>query len=140
MDAPTTTFIDRPFAPPLDIELDLPAPPSVNRLWMRAKSGKRHVFSTPAYRDWKRQADLTVGALAQLRGVKPILGCFEAIIILSEKHTGIDADNAAKALIDYARRCNLITDDGPKYMRRVVIEWGDAPHGCKLIIRPREPN
>ena len=132
-------MLDRPFGAPIDIELDLPAPPSTNRLWMRAKSGKRQVFTAPAYTAWKREADALIGAMAQLRGVKPILGPFEATIILSEKHTRIDLDNT-KAVLDYAVRCHLVTDDGPKYLRRLLIEWGDAPHGCRLIIKPREPN
>lgn len=136
--APST--IDRPFAAPLDIELDLPAPPSVNRVWMRAKAGKRQVFTAPEYTKWKRAADDLIGSLAQLRGVKPIPAQFEAHIILSERHTRIDLDNASKALLDYAVRCALVTDDGPKYLRRLVAEWGIAHHGCRLILRPREPN
>lgn len=132
------SIIDRPFAPPLDIELDLPAPPSVNRIWQRAKAGKRHVYTAPVYTAWKREADALIGAMAQLRGVKPIFGAFEATVILSEKHTKIDLDNAVKPLLDYAKRINLITDDGPKFQRRTVLQWGYAPHGCKLILRPWE--
>jgi hypothetical protein len=43
-----------------------------------------------------------------------------------------------KVSVDYARALGLITDDSPKYMRRVVIEWGHAPHGCRLILRAWE--
>lgn len=133
-------MLDRPFAPPLDIELDLPAPPSVNRVWMRAKAGKRQTFTAPAYKAWKREADNMIAAAAQFRGVKPLPAQFEAHIILSERHTSIDLDNSAKCVLDYAVRCNLVVDDGPKYLRRLLIEWGDAPLGCRLILRAREPN
>lgn len=136
--AAAISFVDRPFACPPDIVLDLPAPPSVNRVWMRAKAGKRHVFSAPAYVKWKRASDNLIGSLAQLRGVKPLPGCFEATIILSEKHTRIDLDNSAKSVLDYAVRACLVVDDGPKYMRRLLLEWGTAPHGCRLILRPVE--
>lgn len=131
----TPSMADPPFACPPDIVLDLPAPPSVNRIWMRAKAGKRQVFSSPEYKAWKRRADDLIGGLAQFRGVKPILGAFEADIVLSEKHTKIDLDNGVKALIDYCVRCNLVTDDAPKYLRRVVVAWGEAPHGCRLTLK-----
>jgi Holliday junction resolvase RusA-like endonuclease len=133
-------MLDRPFGAPLDIELDLPPPPSANRIWKRAKSGKRQVFTSPEYTAWKRAADGLIGVTAQLRGVQPILGQFEAIVILCERQNKLDLDNSLKSLLDYAKRLCLITDDGPKYLRRVVAEWGDAPHGCRLILRPREPN
>lgn len=133
-------YIDRPFGCPLDIQLDLPPPPSTNKIWMRSKAGKRAVFTSPEYSAWKRAADDLIASMAQFRGVKPIGGAFEAHIILSEKHTRIDLDNAAKATLDYAVRCNLVIDDGPQYLRKLLIEWGYAPHGCRLILRPREPN
>lgn len=133
--------VDRPFGAPInDIELDLPAPPSTNRIWQRSKAGKRAVFTSAEYSTWKRTSDDLIGSMAQLRGVKPIPREFEAHIILSERHTRIDLDNACKALLDYAVRCNLVVDDSPKYLRRLVAEWGYAPAGCRLILRPREPN
>jgi Holliday junction resolvase RusA-like endonuclease len=133
-------MIDRPFGAPIDIQIDLPVPPSTNRIWQRAKSGKRAVYTSPEYKAWKRAADDLVAAMAQFRGVKPILGAFEATIILSERHTRIDLDNSVKALLDYAVRSNLVVDDAPKFLRRLLVEWGHAPHGCRLILRPREPN
>lgn len=135
------SMVDRPFgAPIVDIELDLPPPPSVNSIWKRAKAGQRQVYSTPQYKAWKRRCDDAIAEMAQLRGVKPIAGAFEAHIILCPRQNRIDLDNACKSLLDYAVRCNLVTDDGPKYLRRLVCEWGNAPHGCRLILRPREPN
>lgn len=128
---------DAPFhCPPGNIMLDLPAPPSTNRIWMRAKAGKRAVFTSPEYKSWKRRADDLIGAMAQLRGVKPIRGAFEIEITLSEKHTKVDLDNSAKALLDYCVRCSLVTDDAPKYLRKLIMGWGEAPHGCRLILRP----
>ena len=131
----TISMADAPFHCPPDIVLDLPAPPSTNRIWMRAKAGKRAVFTSPEYKRWKRNADDLIAAMAQFRGVKPIRGTFEAEIILSEKHTHTDLDNSAKAVLDYAVRCNLVTDDAPKYLRRLVMGWGYAPHGCRLTIK-----
>lgn len=131
------SFADPPFACPPDIVLDLPAPPSTNRIWMRAKAGNRAVFTSPEYKKWKRAADDLIGAMAQMRGVKPIKGRFEAEIVLSEKHTRIDLDNSVKALMDYCVRCQIVVDDGPKYLRRLVLDWGNAPHGCRVTLRAR---
>jgi hypothetical protein len=40
-----------------------------------------------------------------------------------------------KAAIDYLRRVGLIHNDDKRYLRRLVVEWGDAPEGCRLILR-----
>jgi Holliday junction resolvase RusA-like endonuclease len=131
-------LIDRPFAPPLDIELDLPVPPSVNRVrkidWTHRAGHKK----------WERAADGFLLA-AKCREYHPlrniaIPSSFELTVILSERHTKIDLDNSLKCLIDWLRRVDLIIDDGPRYMRRLVVEWGDAPQGCRIILKPREPN
>jgi Holliday junction resolvase RusA-like endonuclease len=58
--------------------------------------------------------------------------------VLSEHHTKIDLDNGLKALIDYLRRIELIEDDSHKHMRRLVVEWGIAPMGCRVTVRPCE--
>lgn len=76
--------------------------------------------------------------LAWAGGKKPMLipGQFEARIILPDTMDGADLDNTPKRVIDYAKRLGLIVDDSPKYMRRVIIEFGDAPDGCRLILTP----
>ena len=126
------SFEDRPFAPPLDIEIDLPVPPSVNRARRIDWSQHRQ------HKQWVRSADVLILA-ARGRSHQPVpramAGAFEATVILSEKHTRIDLDNSLKCLLDYAKRIELIVDDGPKYLRRLVVEWGYAPEGCRLILR-----
>jgi Holliday junction resolvase RusA-like endonuclease len=116
-----------------DIVLDLPAPPSVNRLrridWVNRRAAKR----------WQKVADKFVLA-AKCRSRDPIklnkIGRFELFIVLSEKHTRIDLDNAAKCLCDYLSQIEMIVDDGPAHMRRITIEWGVAPEGCRVTVRP----
>ena len=126
-------MVDLPFAPPLDIVLDLPPPPSVN------KTRKVDWRAQPKVRAWIKGANaLTTFAWAAGKRPKEILGRFEATIILNEIKTKADLDNTPKRLIDYARYLGLIADDSPKYMRRVIIEWGEAPEGCRLILRPME--
>jgi Holliday junction resolvase RusA-like endonuclease len=112
--------------------LDLPPPPSVNRTRKVDWRGRKLADA------WIKQADGLVLRFGQMRTAKAIPGQFEAHVILSDRHTGIDCDNALKQVCDYARRLELITDDGPKYMRRVVVEYGEAPHGCRLILKAWE--
>ena len=116
-----------PFAVPADIVLDLPAPLSVNRT--RRIDWK----SYPKVKAWIREADGLF--LMQKRKLAPaIKGRYEIIITLRDG-SAIDADNTTKLLIDTVRRFNLVTNDDPKHMRKVTIEFG-AVDGCRVTVRP----
>ena len=108
------------------IVLTLPSPLSVNRT--RRIDWRNHAKT----KEWLRQADAHF--LMQKRGLKPITGPFEITITLRDG-SQTDADNAAKLLIDTVRRFGLVTDDSPRFMRRVIIEFGDV-EGCRVAIRP----
>jgi len=41
-----------------------------------------------------------------------------------------------KALINYARRIELVRDGSPRYLRHLVVEWGEVPTGCRLTLTP----
>ena len=120
-----------PFGLPPDIELDCPAPLSVNKT-------RRVNFA--AMRDialWRLEADkLFLLVKRQLAGRK-ILGRYEAIVTLNEKNR-LDIDNGIKGLLDLARHYELVEDDSPKYLRKLTVKFGDAPHGAKLVLRPCE--
>lgn len=127
------SMIDRPFAMPPEITLDLPAPPSVNRTRRVDWKGKRQLVA------WGNVADGYVLA-AKGRAVNPLrltkIKRFELLITLSEKNNRLDLDNGLKALIDYLRRIELIEDDSPRHMRRLVVELGIAPFGARVTVRP----
>jgi Holliday junction resolvase RusA-like endonuclease len=116
-----------------EIVLDLPAPPSVNKLrkidWWQHKRAEK----------WKRAADGHV-LVAKVRSDSPIklnrVPRFELRIILSEHHTKQDLDNSLKCLIDYLRHIELIADDAQRNMRKVSVEWGIAPEGCRVFVKP----
>lgn len=112
--------------------LDIPVPPSVNR------TRRINWAALPMVKKWKKAADLVLMASGQYRAAKPhrISGQYELTIVLNEAKCRKDLDNPIKAAIDYLRRLDLIEDDSPKYARQVVIMWGDAPEGCRLILRP----
>jgi Holliday junction resolvase RusA-like endonuclease len=113
------------------VTIDIPLPPSTNRARRLDKSALRAVGS------WKQAADLAITANGQFRAARRLapLERFEIEIILSEQLCRQDLDNPIKAAIDYLRRIELITDDGPRHMRRVTASWGEAPAGCRMIVR-----
>lgn len=129
----TTSFADPPFHAPPDVVLDLPPAPSVNKT--RKVDWAHHRTMTA----WRNVADAYVLA-AKGRSVSPLkltrIARFELLIIIDEHKNRIDLDNGLKALIDYLRRIELIEDDSPKHMRRLVVEWGLAPFGCRVRLRP----
>lgn len=108
------------------ISLNLPAPLSVN------KTRRINWAAKPKMDKWVSQADILV--LLQGRLPQPIVGPFEITITLPE-NSRIDADNTPKMVIDYLRRLKLIANDSPKHMRRVVIEFGDAPEGVRVTVK-----
>jgi hypothetical protein len=116
-----------------DIVLDLPVPISVNSL--RRINWREHSRAAR----WKEVADGYL-LVAKARKENPVrillLERFEIWITLSEDKCILDADNAVKLLIDYLRYRDIIKDDGPKFMRRLVVEWGDAPTGCRVTVKP----
>lgn len=128
-DVPPIDGRDVPFKPPLECVLDLPAPPSVNRTRRLDSKGAGLVLR------WVEQCDARIFASGGMKMYRRVPRRFEATIIFDESLVNLDLDNGVKAVIDYVRRVGLITDDSKKYMRRLVIEWGEAPHGCRLILR-----
>lgn len=126
------SMTDAPFAVVPDMVLDLPAPPSVNR------TRKLDFSSLRVVNAWKNVANAYVLA-AKSRKNGPLkltkVPRFELHIVMSDK-TRIDLDNGLKALIDYLRKIELIEDDSPKHMRRLVVEFGHAPMGCRVTIKP----
>lgn len=107
------------------IRLDLPSPPSVN------DTRRSHGPGVRLLDRWHAQADMAVMAAGRLP--KAIPGAFEATITFPET-SRLDLDNGIKAVIDYARRIELITNDNKKYLRRLVVEFGDVPSGCRLTL------
>lgn len=122
---------DRPFGCPIDpivTVIDLPCPPSVNRTRRANNSGVKP--------KWIKAADaMILAARCKSRDpIRKVPGRFAVAIIFSEKHTNMDLDNGVKNAIDYLRRVELITDDSRKYLRKITVEWGFAPEGCRLTL------
>lgn len=113
------------------IVFDLPLPMSVNR------TRRIDYRSMPAQRAWKQQADNLY--LMQKRGLGKIDGPFEATITICSS-CRLDLDNGVKQLLDTARGYGLVPDDSPKYLRRLTVQFGEAPEGARLMITPAQPH
>lgn len=114
--------------------IDLPFPPSVNRIWRSSNRQKKKVYLDPTYVAWIKSADLHVMAIRP----KPqrVSGRYEIEIILDQlqrKKRG-DAGNYEKCVSDYLQRIELIDND--KFADQVLIRWGEAPAGVRVIVRP----
>lgn len=123
------SFIDLPFSVP-DAVLDVSIPPSVNsfrRIDWRGQ--KKHAA-------WREEAYWMIKLSGQHKAAPKNLKGYELTITLDPDKCKADPDNIVKAANDALKHMGIITDDSPKYARRIVIEWGEAPAGCRLTIRP----
>ena len=124
---------DAPFHAPPDIVLHLPPPVSVNKSRKVDWKGQQKV------KDWLRLADQFLTVAKTRREVRfERLKRYEVHITLSEDHCATDADNGLKLLIDYLRSRDITAGDGPKQLRKIVVEWGFAPAGVRVVVKPLE--
>lgn len=114
------------------IVIDLPMPPSTNRIWVPVRG---RLVKSARYRTWIKAADGYF--LMVKRKLRPVRGPFRARIILDERYAyrkTSDNDNRSKAALDYLQRAGLIDND--KLSVRTTTEWGHAPLGCRIEIEP----
>lgn len=121
---------DLPFLPPADRKttIEFPAPISANKIRRIDWAGKR------AHNKWLESAGHMILLNGGMRKITKMPGRFEIKIVLDES-AKIDADNALKAVCDALKRFGIIVDDSPKYMRRVIVEFGDADTGMRVTLR-----
>ncbi len=118
------------------VELSLPFPPSVNRIWRsrRGHNGKPTFYLDRRYETWKRVCD---NLLMATRPRPRVTGPFTISITLHEAKRRGDADNRVKAVLDWLQRGGVIENDS--LADTVSISWGYAPEGCCVRIYPSEP-
>lgn len=131
MDA-VASQIDRPFGLPPEIVhvVDLPRPPSANRLW---RSAGKKVYRSAIYMDWIHQAGFAL-MTAPRRNRQTIQGDFVALIEIKRSRANADLGNHEKATLDFAQRAGLIAND--KHAVEITLRWSNsAPLGCRLTLR-----
>lgn len=146
--ADSPVFHPAPFGLPpesMEIILDIPAPPSTNRIWRHKRNGlgKLSVYNSKEYEAWKKEAGRTILANRQYPKENKIIGPFEISVQLARSSHG-DLDNFLKALLDFLQpsrksgdnRIGIIADD--KDCQKVWMEWvptASAPLGCHVVLR-----
>lgn len=119
------------------VVLDLPFPPSANRLTRHGVRGNKLMsYSDPDYTAWKAEAH---GMLdAQKRNVgTPIRGAFTYHLVLDETRwpQASDGDNRQKAVLDFLQDAKLIEND--KYAVGGSWSWGPIK-GARITAHPVE--
>lgn len=131
---------DAPFHCPPELVVDLPFPPSVNKIWRHSAAiSSKSVVLAPSYLRWKSAADALLMATKDWRKAK-ITDRFTAVIIIcapTQGHQRGDLDNRVKAIFDFLQRVEIIRND--KDCQKFSIEWGtpiSAPTGCRVFLSP----
>lgn len=130
------SYVDVPFhLPPESIEIiiDLPPPPSVNRIWRHQRG---HVYKSKEYVSWQRECDAVVVLNRQYPRDNKIIGPFEFCLYLSRAGCNGDGDNRIKAILDWLQSREIIAND--KDCQKGRWEWvpaAEAPLGCRVHLR-----
>lgn len=122
---------------PLECTLDIPFPPSANKIWTARGGGHGQLMRSKAYMAWKHEAGLCAIANGTWRHRRRLPGAFSATILLSRDRRGRgDVDNRIKPVLDWAQSAELIRNDSD--CEEVTARWVDpseAPAGARLILR-----
>jgi Holliday junction resolvase RusA-like endonuclease len=117
--------------PPLTIVLDMPMPPSTNRIW---RIGGRRIHKSKDYTDWLNAADMYVLSTRQYPKHK-IHGPFRCVIALNRTMTNGDGDNRIKAVLDWCQSREIIRNDSDcQWGSWAWVDAEEAPEGCRLTL------
>lgn len=129
-----------PFALPAAVTLDLPYPPSVNRIWKHASTAmtKGKVYLAPSYVKWRKAAEKQLFVTPGW-STRRIVGAFAATIALAPpvKHPRGDLDNRIKAVLDFLQQSSIVKND--RDCEALSVFWASqeaAPLGCRVTVTP----
>jgi Holliday junction resolvase RusA-like endonuclease len=109
---------------------DLPLPPSVNTTrkvdWKNRNRLNR----------WINAADAALMASGQFKSAQKNIVRFELHVVLDDEACRLDLDNGVKTLVDYLVRVGILANDSKKHWRKLTLEWGAAPAGCRITVKP----
>lgn len=112
----------------MTIMLQLPFPPSVNRLWVKTRAGMRR---SDEYVAWQQEA----GFLAKAQHQKPITGPYKlAIHAARPDKRKRDLGNLEKGVSDLLQSLGLIRDDCDCEM--ITLRWVTAGIGITVLVQP----
>lgn len=114
----------------MTIVLELPAPPSVNNLFLNLGKGKGRTRS-PEYRAWQAEAGWTVRGSRQ----SPIAGPV-SIWLLAQENGRRDLDGYFKAAIDLLVTHRMIEGDRNQTVRELHARWSKDQEGIRVTVFP----
>lgn len=122
--------------PKCSITLDLPKPPSINRLW---KIGPHGMYRSPEYARWLKEAGLEILVQKPKLTLKSISGHYSLIVRLrlGSRKIGADLDNfSGKAVSDLLQRQGIIQNDS--LCVKFFARWDDElPVACRVTVRAK---
>ena len=117
------------------VVIDIPFPPSANRLTRHGvRGGKLVSYTNQDYASWQKLAEDMFWQQKRLAG-SPIDGAFTYHITLDEMRwpKASDGDNRAKAPLDFLQDMGLIVND--KYAAGGSWSWGPV-EGARVSVHP----
>lgn len=108
-------------SPPVLFTIDLPIPPSVNRIW---RHGGRATYRSKVYLKWMKEANEAAGVQGKLVGYSWWRGSVAVVITVYRGkgwRKGRDLDNCAKVVMDWLRHHGHIKDDDWKHVTEVTV-------------------
>lgn len=110
------------------IKIEIPFPPSMNRLWRATKGGS--IYRSPEYVKWKEGARWAIAA--QCRSAR-INGPFKLTMLVvppDKRHR--DLDNLLKASLDALAGAGVIAND--RYCQWIEARWVEDGAPCTIIL------
>jgi len=113
--------------PAESLSIDLPFPPSANRLWRSTKDG-RH-YRSPRYQTWFQAAGIEINR--QRPG--KIEGQFSVLLQLGRPdRRRRDLDNLMKPVLDLLQHYGIIENDS--LAQHVSVHWSETIKGAHVVL------
>lgn len=117
------------------LEIELPHPPSVNKMFANQKGSKGGRFKTKAYKDWIKEAGFMLLCQRNRAGkYKRPAGKLEVEVDVLRINKLADIDNTLKAVLDLLVSTSTIEDD--RHVERVTAQW--VHDGVPCVVRIKE--
>ena len=111
----------------MKIKILLAFPPSVNRLWRAASSGK--VYRSKVYTDWLKTAVMNAKIQA---GNRKIEGSYKLTLeVVRPDKRARDIDNLCKSVSDCLVQAGILDDSKCEYL---VAKWVKGEYPCTVTV------
>lgn len=110
------------------LKIEIPFPPSMNRLWRASKGGG--VYRSPEYARWKEQACWVIASQSRSERLRGPFKLTMLVVPPDKRHR--DLDNLLKASLDALAGAGVIAND--RHCRWIEARWIEDGAPCTLIL------